>query len=117
MMRQADVEALGQLLPTYARVVRDGKEIKILAEELVLGDLIILAEGDRRLRAICDPGTVTAQAFADQTQELGALTQALSPLQPRDNGNGSSDSGSSSDSGCSGSDGGGGCGGCGGGGD
>lgn len=39
MMRQADVEALGQLLPTYARVVRDGKEIKILAEELVLGDL------------------------------------------------------------------------------
>lgn len=41
MMRQADVEALGQLLPTYARVVRDGKEIKILAEELVLGDLII----------------------------------------------------------------------------
>ena len=47
MMRQADVEALGQLLPTYARVVRDGKEIKILAEELVLGDLIILAEGDR----------------------------------------------------------------------
>ena len=31
MMRQADVEALGQLLPTYARVVRDGKEIKILA--------------------------------------------------------------------------------------
>ena len=46
-MRQADVEALGQLLPTYARVVRDGKEIKILAEELVLGDLIILAEGDR----------------------------------------------------------------------
>lgn len=41
------VEALGQLLPTYARVIRDGKEVKILAEELVPGDLIILAEGDR----------------------------------------------------------------------
>ncbi|PKM60528.1 MAG: haloacid dehalogenase [Firmicutes bacterium HGW-Firmicutes-4] len=41
------IEALGQLLPTYARVIRDGAEVKILAEELVPGDLIILAEGDR----------------------------------------------------------------------
>ncbi len=41
------VEALGQLLPSYARVIRDGTEVKILAEELVPGDLIILAEGDR----------------------------------------------------------------------
>lgn len=41
------VEALGQLLPTYARVLREGKEVKILAEELVPGDVILLAEGDR----------------------------------------------------------------------
>ena len=41
------VEALGQLLPTYARVLRDGKEAKILAEDLVPGDVILLAEGDR----------------------------------------------------------------------
>ncbi len=41
------IEALGQLLPTYARVIREGKEVKILAEELVPGDLIILSEGDR----------------------------------------------------------------------
>jgi uncharacterized protein (TIGR04222 family) len=71
---------------------------------------------------LADPMMLTALAVlgvgALSATELGALTQALSPLQPRDNGNGSSDSGSSSDSGCSGSDGGGGgCGGCGGGGD
>jgi magnesium-transporting ATPase (P-type) len=41
------VEALGQLLPTYARVIRDGKEAKILAGELVPGDVIVLAEGDQ----------------------------------------------------------------------
>ena len=41
------VEALGELLPVYAHVLRDGGEARILAEELVPGDVIILAEGDR----------------------------------------------------------------------
>lgn len=40
-------EALKKLLPDYARVVRDGEEQKILAEDLVPGDLILLGEGDR----------------------------------------------------------------------
>jgi potassium/sodium efflux P-type ATPase len=40
-------EALLQLLPPYARVLRDGIEKSILAEELVPGDLMLLAEGDR----------------------------------------------------------------------
>jgi P-type Ca2+ transporter type 2C len=39
-------EALRQLLPSYAKVLRDGKETHILAEELVPGDVILLAEGD-----------------------------------------------------------------------
>jgi P-type Ca2+ transporter type 2C len=39
-------EALRQLLPSYAKVLRDGKETRILAEELVPGDVILLAEGD-----------------------------------------------------------------------
>jgi magnesium-transporting ATPase (P-type) len=39
-------EALKELLPTYAHVVRDGQEQKILAEELVPGDVILLSEGD-----------------------------------------------------------------------
>ena len=40
-------EALRQLLPSYARVLRNGEETRILAEELVPGDVMLLAEGDR----------------------------------------------------------------------
>jgi P-type Ca2+ transporter type 2C len=39
-------EALRHLLPSYAKVLRDGKETPILAEELVPGDVILLTEGD-----------------------------------------------------------------------
>ena len=40
-------EALRKLLPSYARVLRDGEMQRILAEELVPGDVILLEEGDR----------------------------------------------------------------------
>lgn len=40
-------EALKKLLPSYAHVLRDGEAQRILAEELVPGDIIILAEGDK----------------------------------------------------------------------
>lgn len=40
-------EALRKMLPDYARVLRDGEEQRILAEDLVPGDLLLLAEGDR----------------------------------------------------------------------
>lgn len=40
-------EALRQLIPHYVRVLRDGEERPILAEELVPGDVLLLAEGDR----------------------------------------------------------------------
>ena len=40
-------EALRQLLPAYARVLRGGEEQRVLAEELVAGDVILVAEGDR----------------------------------------------------------------------
>ncbi len=39
-------EALRRMLPTYARVLRDGTEQRLLAEALVPGDLMLLAEGD-----------------------------------------------------------------------
>ncbi len=39
-------EALKKLLPRYARVVRGGQEQQIPAEELVPGDVMLLAEGD-----------------------------------------------------------------------
>ncbi|MGL4662080.1 MAG: cation-translocating P-type ATPase [Culicoidibacterales bacterium] len=41
------MDALKQLLPSYARVIRDGKEQKILSEELVPGDIMLIEEGDR----------------------------------------------------------------------
>ncbi|MCX7614337.1 MAG: cation-transporting P-type ATPase [Clostridiales bacterium] len=40
-------EALKKLLPSYARVLRDGEEQRVLAEDLVPGDIILLAEGDK----------------------------------------------------------------------
>lgn len=40
-------EALRNMLPSYARVIRDGEEQKILAEDLVIGDIMLLEEGDK----------------------------------------------------------------------
>ncbi len=40
-------DALRNMLPSYARVIRDGEELKILAEDLVIGDIILLEEGDK----------------------------------------------------------------------
>ena len=38
--------ALKHLLPAHARVIRAGKEEEIPASEVVVGDLLVLAEGD-----------------------------------------------------------------------
>ena len=40
-------EALKKMLPTYARVLRDREEKRILAEELVPGDVVLLSEGEK----------------------------------------------------------------------
>lgn len=40
-------EALKKLLPDYVRVLRDGQEQRLLAEELIPGDVMLLSEGDR----------------------------------------------------------------------
>jgi magnesium-transporting ATPase (P-type) len=40
------IEKLRQILPAYARVIRDGKDIHLHTSELVPGDILILAEGD-----------------------------------------------------------------------
>lgn len=39
--------ALQKMMPAYARVIRNNQEIRILAEDLVPGDIMILEEGDR----------------------------------------------------------------------
>ncbi len=40
-------EAMRRLLPTYARLMRDGAAQRVPAEELVPGDVLLLSEGDR----------------------------------------------------------------------
>ena len=40
------LEALKKILPSQAKVIRDGKKTEILAGELVPGDLLVLEEGD-----------------------------------------------------------------------
>ncbi|MBC3888959.1 HAD-IC family P-type ATPase [Acetobacterium paludosum] len=40
-------DALRNMLPSYARVIRGGEEQKILAEDLVIGDIILFEEGDK----------------------------------------------------------------------
>jgi len=40
-------EALKNMLPANARVIRDGNETQILAEDLVPGDVMIIEEGDK----------------------------------------------------------------------
>jgi len=46
-MQEYRAEMLRKLLPFHSRVIRDGEEQSLLAEELVPGDVILLAEGDR----------------------------------------------------------------------
>jgi len=43
---QQAMQALSQLLPNYARVVRDGEEKRLPASQVVPGDILVLAEGD-----------------------------------------------------------------------
>lgn len=40
-------DALRKMLPSYARVMRDGREQRILVENLVPGDVMLVSEGDR----------------------------------------------------------------------
>lgn len=40
-------DALKNMLPSYVRVIRSGEEQKILAQDLVIGDIILFAEGDK----------------------------------------------------------------------
>lgn len=61
-------EALKQLIPHYVRVLRDGEEQKVLAETLVPGDVMLLAEGDR----------VSADARLIQEAELRVDQSTLS---------------------------------------
>ncbi len=60
-------EALRKLLPHYVRVQRDDKEQRILAEDLVIGDIILLSEGDH----------ISADARLIRSEELRADQSTL----------------------------------------
>jgi magnesium-transporting ATPase (P-type) len=69
--------ALRALLPTMATVLRDGRRRSLPAEELVPGDVVLLAEGDR---VSADARLLTASALA---VDNSLLTGESEPV-PRD---------------------------------
>ena len=73
-------EALQKMLPAYARVLRDAEEARILVENLVPGDVVLLSEGDK-ISADCrlveqaelqvDQSTLTGESRpVNKTREL-----------------------------------------------
>ena len=75
--------ALAKMLPQFVRVIRDGKENKIEAKDLVVGDIMILDEGDKisadgRI-LMCDDFTVSQSALD------GEATPVRKTLEPYKN--------------------------------
>ena len=67
-------DALKRMLPSYARVMRDGREVKVLAEDLVPGDVVLIEEGD----AISIDGRVVAAS--DLRANQSTLTGESRPV-------------------------------------
>lgn len=74
-------EALRRLLPTYARVRRADEEQMVLAEELVPGDVLILAEGDHisaDARLVQEAGLqIDQSALTGESRPVRKTTEAL----------------------------------------
>ncbi|MCX5633537.1 MAG: HAD-IC family P-type ATPase [Phycisphaerae bacterium] len=62
------IDALKKMIPSYARVVRDGVETKVSTDDVVPGDIIIIEEGDN----------IPADARLIETQELRIDNSAFS---------------------------------------
>ena len=86
------IRALRQLIPSYASVLRDGEKQRILAEELVPGDVMLLAEGDHisadgrlvdeaELRV--DQSTLTGESHAVRKTREAVLRPAPSRFEIR----------------------------------
>jgi Ca2+-transporting ATPase len=84
------VKALQSLLPTYTRLVRDGNEVKIPANEVVPGDVLVLAEGDHipaDARVIEEYGlrvnnsTLTGEAMPSRKTSDASLREGISELE------------------------------------
>ncbi len=73
-------EALRRLLPVHARVLRDGVEARVAAEQLVPGDVLLLDEGDR---ISADARVVEhAELRVDQSTLTGETTSVRKTAEP-----------------------------------
>ncbi len=84
------VNALKRLLPAYARVIRDGQELKVLASDVVPGDVLVLAEGDNisaDARVIEEYGlrtnnaTLTGEATPSRKTSESSLREGLTEVE------------------------------------
>ena len=78
------LEALRDLTSPRALVIRDGERKRIAGREVVRGDLIVLAEGDRvpaDAVLVEAPGSADRRIAADR--RVGAGSQAAAPTRPR----------------------------------
>jgi Ca2+-transporting ATPase len=80
-------EALKRMLPSFSRVIRDGQEQQILAEDLVPGDIVLIAEGDKisadaRLLMSsdlqCNQSTLTGESTTVRKSHEPVLREGLS---------------------------------------
>ena len=85
-------EELRKLLPTYTRVLREGKEEKVLAEDLVPGDVVLFSEGEK-ISADCrlveqaafrvDQSTLTGESRpVGKSAEISTLSEISLTEQP-----------------------------------
>lgn len=72
------VAALRELLPVRVRVRRDGRTVEVAAEDVVVGDLLLLAPGDR----VCADGDLLGAA--DLRVDESTLTGESDPATPTD---------------------------------
>ena len=87
---QQAMQALSVLLPNYARLIRDGEEVRLPANELVPGDVLVLAEGDNipaDARVVEEFGlrtnntTLTGEAIPSRKTADASLRHDLSELE------------------------------------
>ncbi|KAJ3231600.1 High affinity Ca2+/Mn2+ P-type ATPase-like protein [Chytriomyces hyalinus] len=95
---EKSLEALNTLLPHYCKVVRNSSTLKVLAEDLVPGDIVHLTAGDRipadiRLITVndaeLDESSLTGETKPMRKQvdaiEIGSTGQCAPPLAERTN--------------------------------
>ncbi len=84
------IEALQRLLPVYVRALRNGEEQRLLAQDLVPGDVILLAEGDHisadarlveQADLQVDQSTLTGESRPVRKVTDAVLSQDLSPAE------------------------------------